>query len=414
MPSSPRRVRIATGARAPRPAAPVAAPLAAPVAAPLAACLVALGCSGATGPSGPAPVPSSQPVVTASSSPTPAPSAAPTTAPNVGPVPLSFEAKRLGGVFLGGDPPSVLFLDSTSFVVETSGVAELCDLASWKSVRALPTGLEGWTAAANGKLLAALDDDEAVLVDPATGNERGRLSVGAGSIALSADGASLVVVSATAFDRFKGSVWSTAAGTASPKRRVDGTQAVPGTLGAVLAPDKVAFLASATPTGPQLFVESQPPQRLDLEPPTRFTFAPDGAAAVVSGRKEDKVIVVVLELPTGRERVRFEVPPPAVQASDAAPPHVRSLSVSNNASRVALTVGPANGPGALVVFDGKTAAPLARHDQPKEESLEASTLLIAPDGKHTLWIRRAAPTTPTDSTTKSRPRPHEIALATLP
>ncbi len=377
------------------------------------ATLAIFGCSPAPEPHTAAPATASA-VVTAQATATPTASAA-STAPPAGPVPLVFEAKRIPGVHLSTEEPSVAFVGDGTFVVESGGVAELCDLGAWKSVRPLPTGLSSWTASADGKLLAALDDDDdAVLVDPATGDERGRLSTGQGSISLSADGASLVVVRTTAFDKFRGAVWPTAKGTTSPLRRIDGVQTVPGTLGALAAPDRAVFLAHSEPSGPTLIVETRPPQRLDLGDPLRFAFAPEGSAAVVSGKKDDKVIALVLDLPGGQERLRFEVPPPKVKGGDSSAPYIRTLSVSKLAARVALAVGPANGPGAVMVFDGRTGALVAGVETAADEWLEAATLALSPDGKHLLWVRHQKPATPDAAGAPPKPRPFEIAKASLP
>lgn len=377
------------------------------------ATLAIFGCSPAPEPHTATPATASA-VVTAQATATATASAA-STAPPAGPVPLVFEAKRIPGVHLSAEEPSVAFAGDGTFIVESGGVAELCDLPAWKSVRPLPTGLSNWTASADGKLLAALDeDDDAVLVDPATGDERGRLPAGRGSIALSADGAALVVVRTTAFDKFRGAVWSTAKGTTAPLRRIDGVQAVPGTLGALAAPDRAVFFAHSEPAGPTLIVETRPPQRLDLESPIRFALAPEGSAAVVSGKKGDKVTVLVLDLPGGQERLRFEVPPPEVKGGDSSAPYVRTLSVSKMAIRVALAVGPSNGPGAVMVFDGRTGALVAGLEQPVDEWLEAATLALSPDGKRLLWVRHQKPATPDPAGAPPKPRPFEIAVAALP
>ena len=374
--------------------------------------LLTAACSSAPEPRPAQPATTAQPAVTPA--PTATASSDSTAAPAAGPVPLVFEARRIPGVHLGSEQPSVTFVGSGAFLVEFGGLAELCDLATWKSLRSLPTGLSGWEASGDGKLLAAIDDEKTVLVDPATGDERGRLPTGAGSLSLSADGAHLVVVRTTAFDKFRGTVWSTAKGTRSPLRRIDGAQATPGTLGALVAPDSAAFFAYNEPPGPLLLVEKLPPKRLDLENPLGFDIAPDGAAAAASGRKGDKVMVVVLDLPAGQERARFEVPPPEVKGDDDSPLHVRTLSVSDGAARVALAIGLARGPGALMVFDGRAGSPIARLETAPDERLEAATPALSPDGKHLLWVRRQRPASPDPAGAPPRPLPYEIAVAHLP
>lgn len=375
--------------------------------------LASSACSPAPEPHTAQPATPAQPAVTAQ--PTASATADSTAAPAAGPVPLVFEAKRIAGVHIGAAQPSIAFVGSGAFVVEIGAVAELCDLAGWKSLRSLPTGFSSWRSSGDGKLLAALDDEDTVLVDPETGDERGRLPTGAGTLSLSADGSHVVVVRTTAFDKFRGTVWSTAKGTTSPLRRLDGVQSVPGTTGALVAPDRAAFFAHSESPGPTLLVETQPPKRLDLEDPVRFDIAPDGAAAAVSGRKGDKVIVVVLDLPAGQERARFEVPPPKVKGGgDDSPPYVRALSVSKGASRVALAVGPAHGPGAVMVFDGRTGAQVASLETAPDTWLGAATLALSPDGKHLLWARDQKVETPAPAGAPPRPPPTEIAVAHLP
>lgn len=353
-------------------------------------------------------------------------SAAPTPSVVVEPPPeahdgkLELQWKKLGGVYLGRDKPAVTFVGSSQFVISAGGLSELCDVATWQSVLTLPPNLSNWAVSADGKWLAANTDEDTVLLEAATGKEKAHLAKRADGredpIALSPSGDKLLVMQQLEVQTYKlrASVWDTLGTAGSATSSFEREQILPLGSGVFNAEGKPILWLEGR-QGPDVFEGESPRRNLWLMPPLEVAFAPDGAA-IVSGAigEPDPLDLQIFDFPGTVERLKIHPTGSVRPRAKSEPPHVRSLSASNGAARVAMNISTGGDPLLIVVYDGRTGKPIAQHDEWMESPAERTEVYLSPDGKTLLVARLGDPVTEASPGLPVGSRPYQIYRGALP
>lgn len=356
----------------------------------------------------------------ASAAPTEAPSAVVEAPPAAHDGRLELQQKKLGGVYLGKDKPTITFVGSSQFVISAGGLSELCDVATWQSVVTLPPNLSDWAVSADGKWLAANTDEDTVLVEAATGKEKAHLAkredARGASIALSPSGDKVLVMEQLEVQKYKvrASVWSALGPAGAATSSIERDQVLPLGSGVFNAEGK-AILWLEGRQGPDVYEGDGPRHNLWLMPPLEVAFAPDGTA-IASGAvgMDDPVDLQIFDFPGTVERFKIHPPPSGRPRKNSEQPHVRSLSASNGAARVAMNISTAGDPLLLVVYDGRTGKPIAQHDEWMETSGEHTEVFLSPDGKTLLVARLGDPVKDASPGLPAGSRPYQIYRGTVP
>ncbi len=327
---------------------------------------------------------------------------------------LAFETATLADLPASHKEPSLVFVDDRTVLVHSGDLASLCDLGSWRCDRPLRPGLSGWTASADGKWLAASDDESTLLFETAGLKEKIRVARRKDAIgdelALSATGDQLLVLASEGIDKLSAQAWGTAAVAGAPLRHLELKQSLPASVG-VFTPANTFALWMLGGNGMDLVIEGRPKVPTSYLPPERVAFASDGTAAVHAGlTMEIAAVVRVLDLPSGKERVQFELGPFPPDPSTETRPSVHSIAASRGAARVAMTVTRDRTKVIVLVHDGQTGRVLARLDTPYSDVLGGGDLALSPDGKTLLWVHEREPA----SSVPKGASPFEILRASLP
>lgn len=105
--------------------------------------------------------------------------------------------------------------------------------------------------------------------------------------------------------------------------------------------------------------------RVGFAQPTRWTLAPDASVLAYAGAHNGRPTIAIVDASSVDVRTQIDL-------ATSADRYVRQMCFSPDRGLLCALYGPANGPGAIAVFDPTSGRPLARHVQPDTEWLEGS------------------------------------------
>lgn len=120
--------------------------------------------------------------------------------------------------------------------------------------------------------------------------------------------------------------------------------------------------------------------RITFTEPVRWALAPDATTLAYAGSLDGRPTIAIADATSVAVRTRIAVPA-------AADNYVRQMCFSPDNSWLIALYGPANGPGAVAVFDACSGRQLAGYAQPDSEWLETSRVNITA-ANQLVWTQR--------------------------